>query len=46
MQSLITNPDFSPIFHSDFEGLPPTLVVTVAFDVLRDEGKFRLCIPG
>jgi acetyl esterase len=32
------HPEIWPIYEKDFTGLPPALIVTTEFDVLRDEG--------
>ena len=33
------NPEVSPIYHTDFSGLPPAFVLTAEYDPLKDEGK-------
>jgi len=33
------NPYFAPLRHKDFSALPPTLLITMEFDPLRDEGE-------
>lgn len=33
------DPRVSPLYHSRFEGLPPTLMITAEFDPLKDEGE-------
>ncbi|MDA3940993.1 MAG: alpha/beta hydrolase [Spirochaetia bacterium] len=34
-----TDPKVSPLFETNLIGVPPALIITAAFDVLRDEGK-------
>uniref|UniRef100_A0A8R1HX94 Alpha/beta hydrolase fold-3 domain-containing protein n=1 Tax=Caenorhabditis japonica TaxID=281687 RepID=A0A8R1HX94_CAEJA len=38
MEPFLTNPDFSPLMRKDLSTLPPTMVLTCEFDILRDEG--------
>jgi acetyl esterase len=37
-QWFMTNPETWPIYEKDFAGLPPSVIITSEFDVLRDEG--------
>ena len=34
----LTNPDFAPLMRRNVSGLPTAFVMTMEFDVLRDEG--------
>jgi acetyl esterase len=33
-----SNPEMWPLHEKDFSGLPPSLIITTEFDILRDEG--------
>ena len=33
------NPYFAPLQHHDFSNLPDTLLITMEYDPLRDEGE-------
>ncbi|CAI5456159.1 unnamed protein product [Caenorhabditis angaria] len=38
LEQLLMNPDIFPLMRKNLSGLPPTLVLTCEFDILRDEG--------
>ncbi len=38
IKDVLLNPDFSPILREDPRGLPPAYIITVKYDVLRDDG--------